>query len=248
MAGFIRFLTIFLGLNLAVALPVTSWAAPEEIGRAVSVTGSVKAETAEDSRMLEVGSPVFRGESIRSDPDSRAQIKFVDDSLLSVGPSSTISLDEYVFTEKDQGLLFRMGQGGFRIITGKIAEQNPDRFSMETPASIIGIRGTTIGVIVHATHVTISALEITPPSSIWVTNPDFPDIISFLTVPGTSVDVFPGQPPGPPRPTTSDDLDELDLVDDVPVDVPVEVMEVTPPEPPPSPPARDDDPASPIEP
>lgn len=205
----LRMVLFHLALCLFI-FPSIAWSVPQEIGSVIAVQGAVQAESAEGLRPLQLTSPVHAGETIISGPDGRTQVLFLDDTVLAVGPSSRITLDSYVFDQDDQNLLFRMGEGAFRVITGKIAEQNPDKFAVETPLAVIGIRGTTIGFLIRANQETIYGLQITPPHVIQVQNKDFPDDESDITEDGTAVDVFANQPPGPPRPTDPDELDDLD--------------------------------------
>jgi hypothetical protein len=194
------------------AWPCSAWSDPNAIGSVVAIEGRVVAESADVSRVLELNSPVYVGETLASGPDSRVEVQFLDETMLSLGPSSRILLDSYMFTEKDQGLFFKLGEGAFQAITGKIVEQNPDKFKMETPLALIGIRGTTIGFWVRAERERVYALHITPPHVIEVQSPLFPDVIIDMTEPETAVDLFPGQPPGQPRPFAEGDLPFFDLI------------------------------------
>lgn len=122
--------------------------APEQtqIGVVVAANGDVSVKTDSGMRQLEPGSPVYEGEDLVTGPGSNVEIRFADDTLLSQGADSTISLDNYVYDsagEDGSELLFKMAQGTFRMVTGKIAEQNPERFKIGSPLATIGIRGTT---------------------------------------------------------------------------------------------------------
>ncbi|ACS78860.1 FecR domain-containing protein [Maridesulfovibrio salexigens] len=116
------------------------------IGVVLAANGDVFLRSEAGVRQVEAGAEVFRGEELVTGSGSTAEIRFVDDTLLSQGADSAISLDDYVFDDSvsEAELLFKMSQGTFRLVTGKIAEQNPDRFQVGTPLATIGIRGTTI--------------------------------------------------------------------------------------------------------
>ncbi|NDV25341.1 FecR domain-containing protein [Desulfovibrio sp. JC010] len=121
-------------------------AGQESIGVVLAANGEVFLRSESGVRQVESGAEVFRGEELVTGSGSTAEVRFVDDTLLSQGADSVISLDDYVFDDSasDAELLFKMSQGTFRLVTGKIAEQNPDRFQVGTPLATIGIRGTTI--------------------------------------------------------------------------------------------------------
>ncbi len=115
------------------------------IGVVLSADGEVFLQSDSGARPVESGAPVYAGDKLITGSGSAAEIRFVDDTLLSQGADSSISLDDYVYDNTDDSaseLLFKMSQGTFRMVTGKIAEQNPERFKVGSPLATIGIRGT----------------------------------------------------------------------------------------------------------
>ncbi|WP_432735175.1 FecR domain-containing protein [Maridesulfovibrio sp. FT414] len=115
------------------------------IGVVLEATGDVYLRSGEGMRQVEAGAPVYRGEELVTGHGSSAEIRFADDSLLSQGADSSIHLNDYVYEETDgtaSELFFKMGHGTFRMVTGKIAETNPERFKIGSPLATIGIRGT----------------------------------------------------------------------------------------------------------
>ena len=67
-----------------------------------------------------------------------------DDSLLSAGPNSELSLDRYAFdTTTNQGRFeASLNKGTMAVISGRIAKQSPDAMTVRTPTAILGVRGT----------------------------------------------------------------------------------------------------------
>jgi Ca2+-binding RTX toxin-like protein len=118
----------------------------EVIGKVVSIRGDAVAESESGKRFLTLNSAIHSGEIVQTMEGAHLEIRFADGSLLSQDGDSTIELDDYVYEEDNAGtsqLLFEMTQGAFRMVTGKIAEENPGRFKMASPLATIGIRGTT---------------------------------------------------------------------------------------------------------
>ncbi|WP_421901215.1 FecR domain-containing protein [Maridesulfovibrio sp.] len=114
------------------------------IGVVTSATGDVHAVVNGELRLLETGSPVYQHDELVTGAGSSLEVRFQDDTLLSQGQESILSVSDYVFDSSDSSeLLFEMARGTFRMVTGKIAEQNPERFKVGTPLATIGIRGTT---------------------------------------------------------------------------------------------------------
>ncbi len=121
-------------------------ASDQQIGIVIGLMGSVRAEKGQEARDLKKDSIIYENEKIITRADSNVEIRFLDDTILSQGPESVLVLDQYVFRPGDadnSGLSFKFIQGAFRHVTGKIAEQNPERIKLESPLSFVGIRGTT---------------------------------------------------------------------------------------------------------
>ena len=117
-----------------------------EIGSVVSSAGKVVAVLDGAERVLSAGSGVFEGEAIRTGDGASVEIRFDDETVLSQGPNSELTLDSYVYNPNapaQSSFLFKMAQGTYRMATGQIAEDNPDGVRLESPLATIGIRGTT---------------------------------------------------------------------------------------------------------
>jgi len=67
-----------------------------------------------------------------------------DDSLLSAGPNSILSLDRYDFDPVTNNGRFdaQLKKGSLAVISGRIAKQAPDAMTIRTPSAILGVRGT----------------------------------------------------------------------------------------------------------
>jgi Ca2+-binding RTX toxin-like protein len=119
---------------------------PQIIGIVTGIQGAAFAESSSGARTLASGSPVYKGEELVTAEGGNVEVRFIDDTLLSQGADSRVALDDF-FYEESNGMgdfLVDITQGTFRLVTGKIAEQNPDRFKVGTPLATIGIRGTII--------------------------------------------------------------------------------------------------------
>ncbi|NJB67268.1 Ca2+-binding RTX toxin-like protein [Desulfobaculum xiamenense] len=117
----------------------------EQVGKVVALVGQAFAESETGSRPLENGSPVYQGETLATASGSSLEVRFSDDSVLAQGENSHLTLDEYVYSPSDpssSNLLVRMSEGTYRMVTGHIAEDNPDGVALRSPLATIGIRGT----------------------------------------------------------------------------------------------------------
>ena len=137
---------------------------PGAIGEVVYLVGTVKAEQPDGTvRTLELKKQVLQKDVIVTGMRSSVEIIFKDESVFAQGASSRVSLDDFVYTGQASGskLLFKMGQGTFRYVTGEIVKKNPDAFALETPTTTIGIRGTEVFAAVRELAERIGNFELT---------------------------------------------------------------------------------------
>jgi outer membrane immunogenic protein len=145
-------LAIALGALSAVS-PIPSWA-ETKIGAASSASNQVTGTVGSESRPLAAGSDVFQDELVRTGDASVAQLVFLDDTNLSVGPKSQVKLDRFVYNaDRNAGtVVVRASQGIFRFVTGSQPSQN---YTVETPLATIGVRGTAFDLLVRPDKVVI---------------------------------------------------------------------------------------------
>ena len=180
------------------------------IGNIIALQGQVWAESADGVRPLETGSSVYQGEKIVTGPDSNAEIRFLDDTCLSQGPDSALSLDQYVYNpanEAASNLGFVLLQGAFRHVSGKIAVTNPENVQLESPLAVIGIRGTvTVHVIRGENGGETHGVEHISDGHRVIIQDSFGEI-RIINVPLTVIDLFVDAPMGFIRPMTPQELD-----------------------------------------
>jgi hypothetical protein len=124
-------------------LPLASRAA-DDVGRVKSARGSVTIERGAARLPATVGLTLQEGDVIVTGRDGAAGITFKDDSLLSVGPDSVLSVDRFAFDSTTHAGRFdsSLRRGTLSAVSGKIARQSPDAMSVRTPSTILGVRGT----------------------------------------------------------------------------------------------------------
>jgi hypothetical protein len=143
-----RHIVIFTILLLGLAVLGLAANDPAPAGTVIDLSGQALAKNGDTApRTLAKGGPVFPKDVVTTKTDAdKVRIKFADDSTLDVGPSSVVSLAAFSFDPADQTKSsqdIRMAKGIFRYVTGKVVAQNPDNLKIESPLSVIGIRGTT---------------------------------------------------------------------------------------------------------
>jgi hypothetical protein len=96
-----------------------------------------------------MGSRVFQGDILKTGSDGNIAIVFRDDTLLSLGPNSEITITEFLFSPAEGKLSFitRLLRGTAACVTGIIGKLSPQSVRFETPVANIGIRGTRFAVM-----------------------------------------------------------------------------------------------------
>ena len=115
-----------------------------EIGQIKVAKGQVSLERQGNTMPATVGARLQTADVIKTGADGSVGITMDDDSLLSVGPNSALSLDRYAFdSTTNQGRLdTSLNKGTLAVISGRIAKQSPDAMTVRTPTAILGVRGT----------------------------------------------------------------------------------------------------------
>ena len=138
-----------LGLMIIVSVtltlsPTTALAEPK-VGVASATKNQVQGVVRGTSREIAAGSEVFSNELVRTGTDSLAQLLFLDQTNLNVGPQSEVKLDRFVYNPSRGGkVVVETGRGVFRFITGS---QNSASYTIKTPLATIGVRGTTFDLV-----------------------------------------------------------------------------------------------------
>ena len=97
------------------------------------------------------GQAVFASDTLRTGDDGTVGITLRDDTRLSLGPSSEVRLERYVYEpgEGGFGMVLKFVRGVAAYVSGRIAKLAPDSIRLETPAAIVGVRGTTVAIRVE---------------------------------------------------------------------------------------------------
>ena len=134
-------------LVCAFATPVTAQERPVA-GRIKVATGSTFIVRDGSPIPAQVGQTVFESDGLRTGGDGKVGVTLNDDTRLSLGPNSELKLERFTYTPADRGfgLVLKFVRGAATYVSGRIAKLAPDSIRLETPAAIIGVRGTTLAV------------------------------------------------------------------------------------------------------
>ena len=132
---------------LLVFSPVHSFA-KEMIGVIAAGIGEIQNQKSEK---LITGSKIYFGDSIIVKEKSNAQILLMDETTITVGEKSELTIDEFVYDSKSKvgKIISDIKLGTVKIITGEISKQNPDNLEIKIPSGSIGARGTEFAVVIE---------------------------------------------------------------------------------------------------
>ncbi|MEP7063428.1 MAG: FecR domain-containing protein [Betaproteobacteria bacterium] len=131
-------------MSPVVVMVLCTSAAATDIGQIKVSNGQVSIERNGRSLPGSVGSRLEAADSLATGADGSVGITMNDNTLLSAGPNSILSLDRYEFDSTTHQGRFdaRLKKGTLAVISGTIAKQAPDAMTVRTPAAILGVRGT----------------------------------------------------------------------------------------------------------
>ena len=129
--------------------------AQERIGQAALVHNSLVRVATAGATAVNAGDDVIRRETLRTGNDSSARLAFIDNTNLSMGPASTVTLDRFVYDPNPdaQQAAMNLGKGAFRFLTGKLDKK---AYEIRTPVAVLGVRGTVLDILVEAGRTFVS--------------------------------------------------------------------------------------------
>jgi len=124
-----------------------SWAADSQeadVAMIKNVSGNVVINRGEETIAASPGMHLQVTDTVVSGAESSSGIVFTDGTLLSMGPSSEIIVENYVFEpdaeQYDFSLYLKKGRAVYS--SGKIGKLAPDKIEIKTPRTTLGVRGT----------------------------------------------------------------------------------------------------------
>jgi hypothetical protein len=145
MAG-LRWSVVVVALVFATVTPVLADQAGA--GRIKTVSGSAFIVRDGASLAAQPGQVVFEADTIRTGSDGTVGVTLKDDTRLALGPSSEVRVNRFVYAPGSGsfGLALKFVRGVTAYVSGRMAKLAPDSIRLETPAAIVGVRGTTLAI------------------------------------------------------------------------------------------------------
>ena len=139
----------FVGACVLLMLSGLVWA--DAVGHVTHLRGVLHAERVDGaSRLLSVNSGVQPGDTLKTEHNTFARIKFSDDAEVVLRPDTVFKVESYHYAAGKQAadeVTFGLVKGGLRAVTGLLGKRTPEKFRLNTPVATIGIRGTHFGAV-----------------------------------------------------------------------------------------------------
>jgi hypothetical protein len=128
---------------ISLILNILSVSVYAEIGNVTSQTKAARITRKGDKILTEVNTPVEMRDLIET-LKGRTNIKFIDDTKVSVTEYSKLLIDEFVYNpEKKTGKLsLKAALGTIRYSSGKIAQNSGKNVKIKSPTASVSVRGT----------------------------------------------------------------------------------------------------------
>jgi hypothetical protein len=118
--------------------------AAADIGQIKTSKGQVSVERKGQAMPGEVGMRLEAADTLKTGADGSVGITMRDNSLLSAGPNSILSLERFEFDSTTHQGRFdtQLQRGTLAVVSGRIAKQSPQAMTVRTPSAQLGVRGT----------------------------------------------------------------------------------------------------------
>lgn len=118
--------------------------APAAAGYAKIVAGTATVVRGGLGQRLNAGDAIFQGDILQTGADGHIGVTLRDDTRLALGPETqlTVTTFEFAPAEERLGLVLRLARGVLDYVSGRIAKLAPGAIRIETPSSVVGVRGT----------------------------------------------------------------------------------------------------------
>lgn len=134
--------------SAALALSACTSMVMASSGTITQLSGTLSVRKADGSvRILSQRSTIESGDTVNTERESFAQIRFTDGGQVTLKPSSSVKIESFKFSEEkpqEDSFLYSLVKGGLRAVTGIVGKRSKDKYQLGTATATIGIRGTTL--------------------------------------------------------------------------------------------------------
>ena len=122
-----------------------------EIGQIKNTAGQVFLLRNNNQQPAKPGDLIEQADVIITGSNGSVGVTLIDNSRLSAGPNTRIEFKQFRFnpTTQEGESLTQLHRGTLAIVSGQIAKRSPDAMKVQTPTTILGVRGTRFAVKVE---------------------------------------------------------------------------------------------------
>jgi len=138
--------TIFLAFILLMGSNIAE-ADDSTIGKIIAAKDSniIISKNGKES-IANVTEDVYNEDTIVTLPRGFVIVQFTDGTKITIRPSSKVKIEDYAFDTENDRAEVSLIEGGLRIVTGAITKRDSDKFRLNTPVALMGVRGTEFSV------------------------------------------------------------------------------------------------------
>lgn len=147
-----------LGVFLTLIMISITVHADDDVGKIVALRGKAMVQRDTKSLDAQVKMGIKPRDNIKTGAGGRVKLLFIDESVLTLGDNSKLSVKEFVYNKAKEGKsIFNLIDGKMRTVVGKT------KFEVQTPTAVASARGTVIyfdvGMINNKAYTEIVCLE-----------------------------------------------------------------------------------------
>ena len=122
-----------------------------EIGQIKNTAGQVFLLRNNNQQQAKPGDLLEQADVIITGSNGSVGVTLIDNSRLSAGPNTRVEFKQFRFnpTTQEGESLTQLHRGTLAIVSGQIAKRSPDAVKVQTPTTILGVRGTKFAVKVE---------------------------------------------------------------------------------------------------
>lgn len=139
---------------------------------------------------LQQGDPVFVADTVLTSANSKLELHFADDAVISLGASTKIAVQDFAFDPQGKtppSFALEMLDGLVRSVSGKVVEQNPEAFKLSSPLGTVGIRGTETLHHITMKYEVHTVVNMETGHTVVITTPDGRQVIIAESLQGVTI-------------------------------------------------------------
>src|SRR4030042_5457974 len=142
--------SLLIAMLVALALSLAAAVQAQVVGRVTQVEGRV--DLLKGGKLpatpAKVDESVQTGDVLRPKSLPRAQLTFMDSTVITVAPESRLAIEEYLFepAKSKRSAMLQLFQGLAHVAATKLFKVEQPDFIIKTHTAVLGVRGTELGV------------------------------------------------------------------------------------------------------